>query len=370
MASYEKRGKKIRAVVSVNDHGTRRKVSRTFDKKRDAVAWTATMESDKYQSKSIIASQMTFAEYFEMWMNREKKPDIRKSTYQTYESALTDVKRYFKDATLADLNYPYLQKMLDDFGCDHSQHTTVMFCNKVKSSLQDALFNEYILKDVFSKVRPRGKTTQAFKKALNASEFETVQAYLYDRLENKTDPKGRQDLMILIALETGMRLGELLALTPRDISTQFNTISISKSYSSTSRVVTEPKTKSSNRVIEIPTSLSKIIKIFINDPLDGERLFTFDALTVRNRLSKLFKQLDIEPVVFHGLRHSHASYLLYKGISINYVSARLGHANTAITQQVYAHMLKEEKDHEGNKAMNLLQQMSPIVPKSKKNAVK
>lgn len=368
MASYEKRGKKIRAVVSVNDHGTRRKVSRTFDKKREAVAWTATMESDKYQNKSIVASQMTFAEYFEMWMNREKIQNVRKSTFASYKTSLLLIKKYFKDAKLSELNYPYLQKELDKYCETHTHSTAILFCAKIKASLKDALFDGYIIKDIFSKLKPHGKDGKHNKKVLSAREFEVLRERLYFDLDNKEIDMA--SLVILIAVETGMRLGEILALTPRDISISFNTISVSKSFSGTTHLITEPKTKNSKRIIEIPTTLSHELSKFITDPTSGNRIMTFSYTPIRHKLSELLTDLNIEYIVFHGLRHSHASYLLYKGISINYVSARLGHANTAITQKVYAHMLKEEKNREGQKAMTVLNEMSPNVPSTKKNAVK
>ena len=62
MASFEKRGKKYRAVVSVMDNGVRRKVSKTFATKKEAKEWATIMEADKFQNKKIIASSMAFAD--------------------------------------------------------------------------------------------------------------------------------------------------------------------------------------------------------------------------------------------------------------------------------------------------------------------
>lgn len=78
----------------------------------------------------------------------------------------------------------------------------------------------------------------------------------------------------------------------------------------------------------------------------------------------MLKALKLPQITVHGLRHSHASYLLYKGVSVNYVSERLGHANTAITQLVYTHMLSEERSNEADKTVKILSK-SPNVPKAK-----
>ena len=115
------------------------------------------------------------------------------------------------------------------------------------------------------------------------------------------------------------------------------------------------------RDIKITNELANIISNEKNN--STEFIFNCRRQTVRNRLDSLISKLDLQPITIHGLRHSHASYLLYKGVSINYVSARLGHANTSITQKVYAHMLKEEKTREQDKTIEILS-VSPNVPKA------
>lgn len=65
---------------------------------------------------------------------------------------------------------------------------------------------------------------------------------------------------------------------------------------------------------------------------------------VNKTLKKIQAQLGIEPsITFHGLRHTNASVLLYKGIDIMYVSSHLGHKDVSITQEVYSHILDEMK---------------------------
>ncbi|WP_261370488.1 tyrosine-type recombinase/integrase [Weissella cibaria] len=60
-------------------------------------------------------------------------------------------------------------------------------------------------------------------------------------------------------------------------------------------------------------------------------------------MQDLVREADIQPIHFHGLRHSHVSYLLHNGVDIDYVSKRVGHANVSVTLQIYAHMLKEKE---------------------------
>jgi integrase len=354
MASFEKRGKRTRVVVSVMQSGVRRKVSKTFDTKKKAKDWAIMMEADKLQNRSIIASSMTFADYFKMWMETYKKNDIRLSTYRTYVLTLNHVKKSFDGVVLEDLTYSLLQSRLDAIGKTHSKGTMSIIASRIKASLKDALYDKYILDDIFTRIKPHGIERSKKINALSVTEFEKLQDYLY---HSKLD---KASLAILVALETGMRIGEVLALQYKDVSIPFNNIHVNKSRSGDMNTVGKPKNKNSIRDIKITKELANTIG---NKNNDTEFIFNCRRQTIRNRLDLLTSKLDLQPITVHGLRHSHASYLLYKGVSINYVSARLGHANTNITQKVYAHMLKEEKTREQDKTIEVLS-TSPDVPKA------
>ncbi|MBJ7656661.1 site-specific integrase [Weissella confusa] len=149
-------------------------------------------------------------------------------------------------------------------------------------------------------------------------------------------------IMALVALETGARLGEVQALTTADISEKH--LTINKAYSSSTRKVTEPKTKSSVRTIAISKRLSAVLSDFFKttgqDSLIENKMSTG---RVSLEMQDLVREADIQPIHFHGLRHSHVSYLLHNGVDIDYVSKRVGHANVSVTLQIYAHMLKEKE---------------------------
>lgn len=353
MASFEKRGKRTRVVVSVMQSGVRRKVSKTFDTKKKAKDWAIMMEADKLQNRSIIASSMTFADYFKMWMETYKKNDIRPSTYNTYISTLRHIKESFDGVTLENLTYSLLQSRLDTIGKTLSKGTMTLIVSRIKACLKDALYDKYILDDIFTRLKPHGIERSKKTNTLSVTEFEKLQDYLY---HSKLD---KASLAILVALETGMRIGEVLALQYKDVSIPFDNIHVNKSRSG--NIVGKPKNKNSVRDIKITNELANIISNEKNN--STEFIFNCRRQTVRNRLDSLINKLDLQPITIHGLRHSHASYLLYKGVSINYVSARLGHANTSITQKVYAHMLKEEKTREQDKTIEILS-VSPNVPKA------
>ncbi|WP_180372959.1 tyrosine-type recombinase/integrase, partial [Oenococcus oeni] len=75
---------------------------------------------------------------------------------------------------------------------------------------------------------------------------------------------------------------------------------------------------------------------------------------INHVLTKDLKHIEAKNVTFHALRHSNASYLLSKGVSIQYVSERLGHSNVGITENVYSHLLKTLRENEEKKITDLM----------------
>ena len=358
MASYEKRGKKTRVVVSVTEGTVRKKVSRTFATKKEAQKWAVKMEAERNDGINIAGSSLTYAEYCEQWVHDFKIDNVKPITAKMYLSHIKTIKNIFGSITLSQLSHAVLQHTLDEYGENKQTSTVNALLVTIKASLKDALYDGYIPRDIFSRVKPHGKKERPERvKALSAAQFEKLQAYLFNNAHDINN------LCILTMLETGIRVGECLALNYNDVNTLFDTISVTKTYSSDLHTITKPKTKTSVRNIKVTHELAQMLTNRL-DRRNYERFFNMTIFPVGRHLKELLDYLDLPQITVHGLRHSHASYLLYKGVSINYVSARLGHANTAITQLVYAHMLPEEQTNEAEKAVELLSK-SPIVPKAR-----
>jgi integrase len=153
--------------------------------------------------------------------------------------------------------------------------------------------------------------------------------------------------MIITALYTGMRIGEIMALEWSDIDFKNKLIKITKSYSYTEDRIKDPKTESSKRVIRVSQKLLDILKqLRIN-----HQKFIFmspqgkvpTANAANKVLRKQLKKLGIKKdhFHFHSLRHTHVALLLFKGVPLYAISKRLGHSNMSITASVYAYMLDE-----------------------------
>jgi integrase len=140
----------------------------------------------------------------------------------------------------------------------------------------------------------------------------------------------------------GVRLGELLALTPADFDFVKSTVSITKSYQRLKRkdVITDPKTPKSKRVIQIPDFLSEEIQEYIQS-LYGcaatDRLFPVTKSYLHHEMRRGAKEQGIKRIRVHDIRHSHVSLLIEMGFSAVAIADRVGHESIDITYR-YAHL--------------------------------
>lgn len=157
---------------------------------------------------------------------------------------------------------------------------------------------------------------------------------------------------------TGMRLGELLALSWDKINFEEQTILIDKSLQKLNGVtyITSPKTKKSIRTIVIFPKLVEILKKYKEacyEPLDDTLVFPFVKSTISRELIRKTKNLDLPKIRIHDFRHSHVSLLIEMGLSINDIANRLGHESTKTTFDTYSHLYKNKDDEIAKKLQEI-----------------
>lgn len=152
---------------------------------------------------------------------------------------------------------------------------------------------------------------------------------------------------------SGMRLGELLALTPSDFDFQNSTVTINKSYQRLhgEDVITTPKTKKSNRTIKMSEFLAEEIQEYIKmqyeiEPTD--RLFPISKSYLHREMERGCKETGLQKIRIHDLRHSHVSLLIELGFSAVAIADRLGHESIEITYR-YAHLFPSKQNEMANK---------------------
>ena len=151
-----------------------------------------------------------------------------------------------------------------------------------------------------------------------------------------------------ILFYTGMRKGELLALTLQDIDFHAKTIAITKTlaYVNGEYVMQSPKTIKSNRVIDVPQFLLDEIKAYTEKvyKLDPEqRLFPRSRVWLGQAITYTCDKIDLKPIRVHDLRHSHASLLINLGTNPLMIAERLGHEDVKVTLNTYAHLFQSHQ---------------------------
>ena len=158
-----------------------------------------------------------------------------------------------------------------------------------------------------------------------------------------------QNIGVLLALCTGMRIGEVCALKWEDVDFAQKTVivkhTVGRIYNcelkSTERVHSSPKTKNSCREIPISKQLFQALKMVSKQSQSpyvvGTSIQSKEPRSYRDYFGRLLKRLDIPHLVFHGLRHTFATRCIESQCDYKTVSVILGHSNVATTLNLYVH---------------------------------
>ncbi|WP_295288881.1 site-specific integrase [Veillonella sp.] len=283
--------------------------------------------------------------YYEKWIHIYKKGAIRDVTMRKYKITLLWLKRLVPELRISQLNRISYQQLLNDYAEFHERQTTMDFHHQIKAAVLDAVDEGLIDRDPTRKAIIKGRPPRIKKiKYLNQFELHTLLVNL------KLTSEINWDWLILIIAKTGMRFSEALALTPKDFDFSHQSLIVDKTWDYKGDGGFLPtKNKSSVRKIQLDwqtiIKFSELIKglpedkpIFVNG-----RVFNS---TVNGVLERYCKKLEIPVISIHGLRHTHASLLLFAGVSIASVARRLGHASMTTTQKTYIHIIQEMENRD------------------------
>lgn len=312
--------------------GKRRKsTKRGFATKREAEEWL----------RNFLITQkadfdMKFADFWKMYC-ADMETRLREHTMRT-KKYIVELKilPYFgnkrvNDITAADIRQ--WQNELIKMGYSPTYLKTI-------NNQLSAIFN-YAVRYYDLKSNPCAKAGSMGKSKAEEMDFWTGEEFrrFIDSVMNK-----RLSYMAFMTLYwTGMRLGELLALNPKDVDLEKRTIAITKSYQRLGKkdVITPPKTSKSKRVITIPEFLAADIKDYMDslyDLQEDDRLFPITKYYLEHEMQRGIKESGVKRIRVHDLRHSHASLLISMGENPLIIKDRLGHEKIQTTLGTYGHL--------------------------------
>lgn len=307
----------------------------------------------------IEPSNMKLEQWMSIWLREYKKNSIRESTYEAYESYIQkhinpDIGGY----TLKSLRNDMIQRFVNNLIEKGMKATTVArIFNILKPALEQAVDNGMIVRNPANKIKlPKIEVKEARVLTISEQERFLAEARSYAQYE-----------VFALILLTGMRIGETLALTWDDVDFNNNVLSVNRTSVMLLNKKTkkyeigyhQPKTvKSIRKIPLLPDAVEllqdvrtkqMLLKKYCEDYNKENLVFCNDegnpiwATDMRQRISRITKNLGLEGVHIHTLRHTFATRCLEKGIDLKIVQEILGHSSINMTANLYTHVLPETK---------------------------
>lgn len=377
MAEISKRGSGYQVRVYWIEDGKRKSKSKGgFKTKREAQIYANELENLKACNFISQNSKTPFPEYFWSWFETYKESSVSERTKLTYKNAFNVLKKHLSGIPIEEMDRRLYRKFIAEFGKDHAKSTVSKFNSLYHACVKDAMYDGDVTKDFIAGtdiVYNRKKTRKI--DYLNIEETKKLTNYLTTTLNHNFTAK----YMILLAIATGARLGEIQALTWKDINFNFYTIDINKSWNETTKKFQPTKNESSKRIIRVDETTLHFIQDLKQNNHDMVFVNQYNTVPTSSAVNKTLrtclKELEIDKPSFHfhSIRHTHVAYLLSKNIDLYIISKRLGHSDISTTSRVYSYLIDEYKNRADNQISkfisNLYDNSDELYPDSKKNYV-
>ncbi|MBP7330828.1 MAG: putative prophage phiRv2 integrase [Firmicutes bacterium ADurb.Bin373] len=327
---------------------SRQHKKRGFQKKSEAAQY----ERD-FLKKQSGSCDMAFGSMVELYME-DCKSRLRSTTYEGKKYLIdSKILPSFKDLPVNAINAATVRKWQNELLDDDAEYAPTYL--KTINNQLSAIFN-------FAK-RYYGLAVNhaAVAGSIGKKNAETMQFWTQEEFKLFAEAvldKPAAYAVFNTLFWTGMRSGELLALTLNDVNFEAKTISITKSYARVNckDIISPPKTSKSRRVITAPNFLLDILQDYTSRLFDYEpsdRLFEYSKHFLQNEMSRGCKKSGVKKIRVHDIRHSHASLLIELGFSPLLISERLGHENVETTLETYAHLYPDKHGEVSSKLKEL-----------------
>lgn len=304
----------------------------------------------------VKKSDVLFYEFYQEWMELYKEGAIKEVTYDKYQLTQRQIKKLAPDLKVSKIDRRAYQALINSYAATHEKQTTMDFHHQVKSAIEDAMDEGYLKIDPTRKIIIKGVVQRKHKiKYLTEYEVKELMRTLH------LDGELNWDYFIMLLLKTGLRFSEGLGLTPADFDFRNQQIIVNKTwnYKKAPGFFQETKNPSSVRTVAIDFQLATQFANVIRDLPENEPIFIDRTRrthndTANHYLERKCIEAGVNVISVHGLRHTHASMLLYAGVSLASIAKRLGHANMTTTQKTYLHIIQELDHKDNDKIMQYL----------------
>lgn len=304
---------------------------------------------------------MKYKEWLYEWLAIYVKPTVKERTFNKYfKSVKNHILSKLGEFELEELSAQVLQRFTAELTEKGLAANTVNgIISVLKSSIKRAVMlgvTSVQCADAIVRPKHREKQVESFVK----SEQRKIESYIAERKMDKL-------FGVVLCLYTGLRIGELLALTWCDVDIARGIITVNKSCRDSwqngkyVKMIDAPKTENGYRIVPIPKQLiarlKEIKKHSTNEYVVGGRTeYGAEVRSYQKTFERLLNKLDISHKGFHALRHTFATRALEVGMDVKTLSEILGHGNPTITLKRYAHSMLEHKTEMMNRLGRLLLQ--------------
>lgn len=321
------------------------KLSSDSEKAKQGAIKRLTDKLERIQDKRVKLSECVA-----LWL-KEGERAIKPSTHRKYRITFESIQNIIGDAYMDKITAGYIRQKFIDSG--ENNRTLNGYLKVFKTFWRWAYRSDFVkspeVADKLQAFQDTPKRERIQDKYLEPAELSRL-------LDSMNEPRWR--LITEFLALSGLRVGELAALTKSDIGGEY--IHVAKTYDANNKVVTSAKTYSSKRDVYIQDELKECIarineytkwqaevcgyeSILFFPNVDGGYM---EYYTYRKYLAENAVKAINRHVTPHTLRHTHASILFARGMDLQAVSDRLGHSDSKITKEIYLHKLQELKEKE------------------------
>jgi len=335
----EKTGKWFAKFYYTNWQGIKKqKWKRGFATKKEALGF----ERD-FLEKQSANPDMTFQNLYEIYME-DMAARLKQSTLLTKKTVLqTHILPFFGNKPINEIKASDVRRWQAKLMSSPNNYSQT-YLKKINTELNSII--NYAKRFYDLNTNPCGKAGTIGRAKAEEMDYWTYDEYIAFREGVKDKPLSY--ICFEVLYWTGMREGELLALSPADIDLDNKIISINRTYQRIGGkdVFTSPKTRKSKRKIPIPDFLCQELSDYIQSRymLDAdERLFPVTKSYLSHEMIRGCKNTGVKKIRIHDVRHSHASLLINQGCDALMLADRLGHEKVSTTLNTYSHLFPHKQ---------------------------